>query len=353
MDTIVEPSPAAADGQHELVEPAAQNGATRPDGPPAEAAAASPQGAARTCEKCGSPMAEGQDWCLQCGAGAPGSLGTPGWRGAATVLGVTVALLLGAAAAGYAALSSSAPKARVVTATVAQASAPAPATTTPTPVTPLGPASTPTAKVPPITIKPPRIPLTTVTPKATTTTPPVSTAPATTTPASTETGGAGEETKPSAIVLDTNAASTYNPYNLPAANFGDPSLAIDGDTTTGWTAQVEPATAPSMAAGLLIDLKAAQKLSAIELITSTPGMTIQLYGANGKTVPASITEPAWVALTHSIVVHKRHQRITLRESRRAFRFVTLWISRVPASSVGTPQAPGHISVNELELFSAG
>jgi hypothetical protein len=52
------------------------------------------------------------------------------------------------------------------------------------------------------------------------------------------------------------------------------------------------------------------------------------------------------------VLKKRHQRITLRESQRAFRFVTLWISRAPAASVGTPQAPGHVSVNELELFPA-
>ena len=64
-------------------------------------------------------------------------------------------------------------------------------------------------------------------------------------------------------MLDTNAASTYNPYNYPASGFGDPSLAIDGDTSTAWTAQVNPATAPKMAEGLLIDLKAKQKISAI------------------------------------------------------------------------------------------
>ena len=31
---------------------------------------------------------------------------------------------------------------------------------------------------------------------------------------------------------------------------------------------------------------------------------------------------------------------------------TLWISRAPASAVGTPQAPGHVSVAELELLPA-
>ena len=39
------------------------------------------------------------------------------------------------------------------------------------------------------------------------------------------------------ILLDTNAASTYNPYNYPESEFGDPSLVIDGETGTAWTAR--------------------------------------------------------------------------------------------------------------------
>jgi hypothetical protein len=42
-------------------------------------------------------------------------------------------------------------------------------------------------------------------------------------------------------------------------------------------------------------------------------------------------------------------RIKLK-SAKAVRFVALWISKAPAVSVGTPQAPGRVSVNELELF---
>jgi hypothetical protein len=80
---------------------------------------------------------------------------------------------------------------------------------------------------------------------------------------------------------------------------------------------------------------------------------VQLYGANGKTAPSSITDPAWVPLSHSQIVGKKHIRIKLRNSKRAFTFVTLWISQAPAASVGTAAAPGHVSVNELELFPAG
>jgi hypothetical protein len=32
--------------------------------------------------------------------------------------------------------------------------------------------------------------------------------------------------------------------------------------------------------------------------------------------------------------------------------VTLWISKAPAASIGTAKAPGHVTVDELELFEA-
>jgi hypothetical protein len=313
-------------------------------------------------------MAAGQDWCVQCGAGAPGSLGTPSWRSAATILAAVAILVLGAAAAAVAALSKGAGKAPVVTKTVAQVSAPS--ATTPTtagtaPTTPGALASTPKTKttLPLGTIKPPKIPLTAVTPKAsekTATTPstatktptPTSTTPTSTTPSPTSTTGeaTNEESQQSAILLDTNAASTYNPYGYPASGFGDPSLAIDGDPATAWTAQVNPATAPKMAQGLLIDLKAKQKVAVLELVTSTPGMTVQVYGADGHTAPASITDPAWIPLSPPDVVKKKHLRIALRDSSKEFTFITLWISKAPQASIGTATEPGHVDVNELELF---
>src|SRR5204863_1384001 len=142
-----------------------------------------------------------------------------------------------------------------------------PASPTPAqPATPVPPVSTP--KVPPIgaptTIKPaiplktPKIPLPAITPKPAkapvVSSPPKPPKGGGTTPAATPKKGAGGNTRvpvsvseqASAMLLDTNAASTYNPSSQPAGNFGDPRLAIDGDTSTGWTARVDPASAPNM-----------------------------------------------------------------------------------------------------------
>jgi hypothetical protein len=358
--SLVDSPPAAPEAGNGQAQP--QNGAPAPPTPPA--GGANPV-VARNSAKCGAPMLARQDWCLQCGAGAPGSLGTPGWRSAATVLGVVAVLVLGAAAAAVAALSKGSARPRVVTSTVAQvapptASTPLTASTTPT-TTP--PTTTTTSKLPLGAVKPPKIPLTAVTPKASEraltkttpeakTTPTTTTTPATTTPSGSGTSGesGNEESQQSAILLDTNAASTYNPYNYPSSWFGDPSLTIDGDPSTAWTAQVNPATAPVMAEGVLIDLKAKQKVAVLQLISSTPGMTVQVYGANGHTVPASITDPAWVPISRSAVVRKKRLRLPLRHSKRAFTYIALWISKAPQASIGTATTPGHVDVNEIELF---
>jgi hypothetical protein len=335
-----------ADPPQSGAEPAADPTAAGAAPAPQPAGAPPPQPHAPTCRRCGAAMAPGQEWCLQCGTGVPGSLGSPGWRPTATIAAIVAVLVLAAAGAGYAALSKSPRRARVVTKTVAAA---------PAPVAPV----TPTTTVPPAikgvtpqpTAKAPRIPPITATPKALTPTAPATQGTGNSTTPTSPSGGGEEEAASNALVLDTNAASTYNPYTYPASIFGDPSLAIDGDSSTGWTAQVQAASAPRMAEGLVVDLKTGRRIATLKLVTTTPGMTVQVYGANSKALPNSITDPAWVPLSHSTIVKQRHAGLTLRESTHAFRFVTLWISSAPASS--TPQAPGRVTVNELELIPAG
>jgi hypothetical protein len=322
----------------------------------------------RACANCGAALTDGQDWCLQCGTGAPDSLRSraPSWRSAAVILTALALLVAGAAGAAYAALSKGSGKPRPATATVAQVSTPA-ATT---PVQPASGAVPPTANpkigvpttIKPVTplgsAKPPKIPLSVPTPTTPAATPVAPTgatkAPVTKTPTTTKQTPAPVvgEAHPQALLLDTNAASTYNPYNYSAANFGDPSLAIDGDASTGWTALVEPNVAPKLAEGLMIDLNSAHKLAALTIKTTTPGMFVRVYGANTATAPTSITDPAWIALSPTLTVTKK-QRIKFAASGvgvQPYRFIVLWISQAPASAVGTPQAPGHVSVNEVELF---
>lgn len=342
-----------------------------------------PQG--RTCSNCDAPISDGQQWCLHCGTAQPGSLAErQNWR-PLTALALAAVLLVGAAAAaGAAALSSNPTRKRPVPV----ASAPAPTASTPTtgvPTTPTVPATpgatgTPTvpavgaAKVPPVgtgtgtgggnslfpsTGKPPKVPAPTPTPKSsgagTGSTTGVGTGSSEKTPSKSESGGGGEnqaEAAPSPLLLDTDAASTYNPYNYPASGFGDPALAIDSEPTTAWTGQVQPSSAPNMAEGLLLDLKSPTKVGAVALVTQTKGITVQFYGTTDKQAPATITEHGWKQVSAARVLKKKTTHVKLHGT-QALRYLLVWVVKAPESVVGTPQAPGHVDLNEVELFPPG
>jgi len=353
MSTLVDEPPAAG-SEPQLAGQDRAAASSGPDGGSAEAPASHP------CPNCGAPMQPGQDWCLQCGAAAPGALERAPWRSTGLIVALIAALALGAAAAAVAALNQHAPARATVTSIVAQAPVTPPPAATPTPAPTTPPASTKTP-LPKAAVKLPKIPATT-TPAT-----PAPTTPTTTTgsgangesqgsaPSSSEGSGtgSGEGTngnQPSALLLDTDAASTYNPYNVPAADFGDPSLTIDGDHGTSWTAQVNPATAPNMAEGVLIDLKSLKKLVALALTSTSKGMVVQVYGTTEKQAPTSITDPGWTPLSAPLALKKTTTRFKLRKPKQGFRYALVWISKAPASAVGTPTAPGHVVVGEVELF---
>jgi hypothetical protein len=337
-------------------------------GKASDGAASEPEAAAaeqRQCANCGAPLQAGQDWCLNCGTATPGSLdgGGQSWRSLAIVLGVLAVLIGGAATAAYAALTSQPAKGRRIVrvaqtppATVTPTTPPPttpPPTTTPPPAPKIG---TPTTIAPapavPAPAKPPKIPLAASTPKPASSTPRAAQKTTPSTPKKTTPAPApSSPAPPAALLLDTNAASTYNPNGYPASRFGDPSLTIDGDPSTAWSAQVDPATAPRMAEGVAIDLHSAHRLATLGLISSTPGMTVQVYGADTSSLPSSISSSAWVALSGPKTASNRHTQIELK-STTPVRFVTLWITHAPAASVGTAQAPGSVNVNEIELFPA-
>jgi hypothetical protein len=320
-------------------------------------------------------MQEGQDWCLQCGTGRPKSLAaSPGWRTGAAILGATALLVCGASVAAYAALNKAKSKPKVAVVAL-RGSTTAPPTAIPT--TP-GAAPGTTTPVPgtPTTVKgaPPKIPLQTPTPKSsgpnteannalfppeTKTTKTSSTAKTTTGSTKTQSEGSGSEAgsetepgsgaeTPSPILLDTNAASTYNPYNYPASLFGNPSLAIDGEANTAWTAQVQASVAPKMAEGLLLDLKSPQKLGSAGVKTTTAGITVEVYGATGSTPPASISAPGWKRIVGLKVLKKKSTILALKANTKSYRFVVLWLAKGPASS--TTASPGSVSIDEFELF---
>jgi hypothetical protein len=187
------------------------------------------------------------------------------------------------------------------------------------------------------------LPKATPTPKAVV--PPVTTpVPTHTTPAPSAGGGHSNQTGQvgSAILLDPNAASTYNPYNLPETSFGDPSLAIDGDSTTAWTYTLDPSTAGKTAVGLAIDFKSPQLFRSLKIHVTSPGMTVEFYGANGD-VPVSITDPAWTHLANRGHI-KKQTSVSLKTAGKTFRRLLIWITHAPGTTTTGALGVAEVSV---------
>jgi hypothetical protein len=340
-----------------------------------------------SCANCGNPLAVGQDWCLDCGTAVRGRLGGgPGVGSSIGVVGLTLLLVLGAVAAAYAALNSDSNKAvKAPVAAVTGVTGPAVpdvGTTSPGPIagTPgivgstgsTGPVAstpiTPTTAVPLPTV--PKVPAVTPTPAATapasapstvttpakSTTTPAKTTPATTTTqtVTTPTATTPTATTPTAstppaaahqILLDTDAATTYNPYSLSASSFTDPAKAIDGDPDTAWTYQLDPTNAGKTFVGLTIDLKTPQPAKAIKITTLSPGMTVEFYGATGSTAPAAITAAGWVHLANRKAI-KPSTAVVLKTLGKSYRYLLVWITHAPAGVTA-----GTIGISELSVDS--
>ena len=288
-----------------------------------EAAAPPPGGAASivspafACETCGTAMARGQDWCLECGTAAPGRLGArPGWRAAFTVVGLTLLLVCCAVVASYAALTSDAERDAAApsggtgepiiaqtpgvtppaTGTLVQPAAPTGPGTTAPPVVPPGPVVPVTP--PPAAKNTPIAPITPAPAPATsgTTKPSPSTNASPGSPGSSGTS-TDEPAAPALISLKADAASTYDPAKRRGAEFGPAKNAVDGKSGTVWDVVV-PADNRPLGVGLVVNLGAPHKLSSLTIDTPTSGFRLEIYGAvDAKQLPADVLDKRWIHLT--------------------------------------------------------
>ena len=341
MSALLEPTPAA---------PPAPPAPDSP--PPAEPEAVVVE---RPCATCGAALAEGQDWCLECGSAQPGRLGgKPGWRAALTIVGATALLATGAGAAAYAALDSEskrdataqAPPAAQPTIQQPPANAAPPATTTPDAATTPGAPST----VDPPASDPADVPeakgdadgSSTSTPSTPSTSTPST--PSTSTPSTpSDTGtGSGTTTEPAdpepvAIELKDDAAAIYDPYKRAGTADTKPELAIDGKDETAWEAPVGPDGQVRL--GLVISLDQAQKLGDLEFKADTPGFTVESYGTRSTKVPPDVLDARW---KHLDDVRDVGVRETLKLDGE-YRHILLWITAQPADT--------KVAIPEIELFS--
>jgi hypothetical protein len=321
-----------------------------PQEPPQQEPPTKPE-AVRTCASCGAPMEPDQDWCLTCGAAAAGSLGQrTGWRAASTVIALTAVLVLGAVAAGYAAITSDdgkKPAPAAAAAQQAQATPPAttpPATSTPTQSTPTQ--STPTQSTPTTTGKLPKVttpksnttgsaPITPTTSTPTTSTPTTSTPSqsntnTTTSPSTTTNDQQSQQpVGPQPIELAGDAGKTYDPYGKAKAS-GETERAIDDDPQTSWYVDLKDPTLTGL--GFALDLGKLQGIREIDLQTPTPGFRIEVYATDETELPPDILDTRWSHITNVSDVGSKDdgkQKIVLGAGTTKYRNLLLWFTKPP------------------------
>ena len=328
-----------------------------PDAPEAPGTPPAEPPAPRTCPTCSATLADGQDWCLECGTAQPeAELARPSWRSAAAVLAATGLLAAGAVAAAYAGLSADAKKAAAPNAQAAlpttpdvppaqqqpAAPTPPPAQTTPPPATTTPP---PAAKTPV-----PTPPASTATPTPTPT-PPAATKPSTPSgttskPQTTTTEKAAPKKAPAgplvAVKLTDADVAVYNPYGRAESDFTDPKATVDGDPATAWTAKLNSGSP----VGVVLDAGKSLGLRSLTLSTPTPGMTVEIYAARGAQPPVSIQDPKWEHVATQLDVAKT-QRIRLGDGTDEYRWVAIWPTEAPPDA-----EPGaeQVALSELKLF---
>jgi len=308
-----------------------------------------------------------QDWCLECGTAAPGRLGglRPGWRAVTTTLALTLALVGGAGAASYAALSSDANREAIAAAPmdgtpVAQAppAVPAPAApVVPAPVVPVAPvAPAPATPAPALPVAPKVSPVAPASPKITAqVTPPKATPPSTaprSAPRSDDTaaGSRGKGTnadgedaaadkKLEPIALGADALSLYDPYER-AVSPGDPADAYDGNAKTTFEIGA-PDDGKELQIGVVVDLEAAKQVRGVEL-TTTRGGRVEVYATDGSALPPDILDTRW---DHpgSGSAGDGVKRIVFPKGGASYRYVTLWFTT-------PPKGAARVGLSELKLL---
>jgi hypothetical protein len=317
-------------------------------------AAAKPAGP--RCRSCGTPLAQGQEWCLECGSARTPNRWRSGRRPLLLTSGLTIGLLGVAVAASYAAIvdDPSAPGSSTVPAPPPVVAVAPPVDTTPTvPSIEDTNADATTDPIDPIdsSTSDPSFPATDDSTSGSTDTG--------STGGSTDSGSSGTSTgttttttttnttttptppAPVAISLKGKDASLYDPLQHQLApDGGDPAAAI-GDASSAWIAQTDPAN-PKMQIGLLITLPKKSTVSELTFSTSTPGFNVQVYGSFEADLPTEINDSRWAFLRSRNDVDgpstkddnkadDGDEHISLADDGEEYKMILLWLTKPPTS----------------------
>jgi serine/threonine-protein kinase len=129
------------------------------------------------------------------------------------------------------------------------------------------------------------------------------------------------------VALGSNAASDYDPEGDGEESPDAVQNAIDRNSTTNWDTETYRSGLAGLKSGVGLYVRADSPVVArrLDLITSTPGFDVQIYGAN--TVPGSIS--GWNIVTKRVHLGGVRTQIPLDTRGRPYRNYLVWIVSLP------------------------
>ena len=157
----------------------------------------------------------------------------------------------------------------------------------------------------------------------------------------------------SPVSLGQNSAYSYNPFGTGPENREQIVNVVDGEPDTAWSTEhyydgtlKKPG---GVGLGLYLDAAPSVLAKAIEIQTSTPGFSVQIYVANHINLqlpygnPTPLSQRGWRGPVGSSADVRDGERIVLDLANKPYRYYLMWMTTLPPEMESA-------SISELTLF---
>ena len=157
-------------------------------------------------------------------------------------------------------------------------------------------------------------------------------------------GGAGAGAVDGGNQIELVGSSDYDPEGDDVEHPEEAQFAIDSDpTSSSWTSETYRTQTfePKSGVGLWVDAGEPVAGSAMEVLTPTPGWTLEVYGTNDP-IPDDVSEWTSLALVPEMSARQRVELITADEQ---YQYYLLW-----ATTPGETEDGFGIAISDVKLF---
>jgi eukaryotic-like serine/threonine-protein kinase len=147
----------------------------------------------------------------------------------------------------------------------------------------------------------------------------------------------------SVVSVARTSAEDYDPQGDQAEHSDEAPLVVDREPGTTWSTEtysdgIEGAGKEGV--GIYVDAKPGVEAVRMEIQTTEPGWTAEIYGANGDAVPPDI-DTGWTRIG-DVNMRRDRQRFRINEQGESFRYYLVWITSLPESQ--------RAEISEIALF---